>query len=444
MPDEIKPPVPSASESIDFIMDGLGYGDSIKNPAPVEKVVNPVKVTTEPTEVVKTVPPKEEEKARQEAKAKADAISKEVARQLLENKSSDEAARKSQEEAAASTKQKPDPDKDLSEEDLQNLRVARFMEQDGGKTGRESEYRGFLKAEQDYVAKWLKDNPGESFDGDSSDHEEFYDEATPKWIDGQEFRRSETEMIASDRAARIIAKEREAQMQKEHKAIISKNANQAAVEGAREIMKAFDPKAKSIDEIRQRDPVSADTVIEVANETAALMATAEQLMDPRTRFRSNHENPMHAELLLRVKGYEDEMSGSSESMDWEMADGVTRKFATLDQWNSMTKKDREGHYTAWLHPEIVRPLLVRDGKNKLQEAVSMRKKSFDEAAERMGWQRKEAVPNSKTVKATETPAVKAKTRSNPASMGDEKVSASNAVSKDSSDHAKLIQDALYG
>lgn len=461
MPDKAtENPAENIDDLAASIMDGLGYGKPAEKKAtPPEKKEDKVVASTDDTKSEDEKKEKDKLEAEKKAseKAKEEPPKPEVKKPTEKpapvidpSKLADDVAERL---AAKADKKAPevkvDPDADLTAADKNALRVAKFMaEQSPDMKGREGEYRAFLKAEKEYVSKWQKENPGKDFDGDDEDHEEFYSMSTPEWSSGDEFRHAETEMIADEKVTRKLAAHTAAETKRAMTARIEENSSKSANLGAKAIFEAAGVKAKTFAELAEADPVAAEAVEAVGGETASLMATAEQLLTPSTPHRASKDNPLHASLMVRVSGYEQEMlaarTESPEAMYWKMADGITRQFATLDEWNGMSEKDRAGHYTPWLHPELVRPLLIRDGKDKLATVIEKKRSAALAVARKSGWKEPETVPDAKAAEVKKEPEAKAPPRKNPPSMGDEKVSTDKKSGGAKDDFADMIQKQLYG
>jgi len=456
MPDkDTEKPAENIDDLAASIMDGLGYGKPPeKKPAAPEKKEEKVvaapddskadedkKEKPEPVKKPADVEPKKPEVRKPEEKPAPVIDTAKLADDVAERLAAK--AAKQQPEAKA------DPDADLTAGDKHALRVAKFMaEQSQDMKGREGEYRAFLKAEKDYLAKWQRANPGKDFDGEDDEHEEFYSTSTPSWSDGDEFRHSETEMIADEKVTRKLAAHTAAETKRTTAERIDGNATRAANLGAKAIFEAAGVKVKTFDELSEADPVAAEAVEAVGGETASLMATAEQLLTPATPHRASKDNPLHASLMVKVSGYEKEMlaarTESPESMYWKMADGVTRQFATLEEWNAMSDRERTGCYTPWLHPELVRPMLLRDGREKLSSTIEKKRSAALSVARKHGWKEPESVPEAKPGEARKEPETKAPARKNPPSMGDEKVSTDKKGAGPKDDFSEMIQKQLYG
>jgi hypothetical protein len=102
-----------------------------------------------------------------------------------------------------------DPDAGLEAEDREKLKVLHYMAQQDPKLAtKELEYRNFLKKEQAYVSKWVKEHPGQAFEGEDSEHEDFYERETPD-LDDKQVQRWETEMIAEEKTSRMLERDRQ-------------------------------------------------------------------------------------------------------------------------------------------------------------------------------------------------------------------------------------------
>lgn len=270
-------------------------------------------------------------------------------------------------------------------------------ETDGlARKGAAEDARKAFKLEQEYVAQWKKDHPGESFDAESGEHDKFYEENVPEWIeDATEAGREAIAKSAIMEEARKEAKKEleplqeklsAAEMREQQRVIHQSSEGQVRV-GIGLAISALNPEllkeGVKIDEV---DPLAHEIMLQVGPEIAA--TTQEALMLFATEGRSFQDDKtnkpeelarhvLHTKILSTAESLENDFTGRS---DEELTQPDGKMFATRAQWNSMSAPERAKHWI--VTGELVALKLANDAADKAKIMYDTEQKRIERLTKR--------------------------------------------------------------
>lgn len=213
----------------------------------------------------------------------------------------------------------------------------------------------FLKAQRKYEEQWLKDNPGQEFDPNASDHEEFFEKDPINKVDAEHM----AEAIAEHR----MSAERKSFDAKLEAVATRAEVNPAAArEGARvanSVVGGILGKAgngllnadgsinqERMESLQAEDPVRAPVLAHAAQAAQKLGTEVVKLF--RGAVKPDVErNPLHRQIVEFGKGVEDRMMKLS-SDQWEGQDQRNRKhedFVPSAKFHRMSKAEQAKHWT---------------------------------------------------------------------------------------------------
>lgn len=213
-----------------------------------------------------------------------------------------------------------------------------------------TQYQKYVEKYEDYRATWEKANPGKPFDEDDEDHEAFLNTHRPAIAD-EDIIRAEAVVETRREMQQELARSRVEQTRAQALAA----GREAAAQVGNEILTTF--QAKSVDELKAKDPALAFAVNEITPAATELVRTAHQLFTPGTATEFNESDQNHAFLLQALQKY-DALLAKAPANESTLPDG--RRFVPLSQWNSLPAQQRVNAWTLGLEPGVMATVVQRE------------------------------------------------------------------------------------
>lgn len=263
----------------------------------------------------------------------------------------------------------PKPEEDLSAlspDERYELEVFQVMAKtDQAKYGDlPKKFTDVARATARYKLQWEKDNPGETFNPDDSDHDAFFSKHQVRY-DRKEFRRAENK-LANEGAPQdpkieqiektqreILAKEKVRELEPViHKTWATHaEAMVEAIDPA--ILKAFKEGGK--DKMLAEFPEESVEVMQAGEALSVVTQESYKLLEGDGLFEPSPGNRVHQRILETIRKQEAiiPLQPKADRLD---PDG--RDFATWEQWANMSPQQQSNHWH--LGPEEVVDIISRD------------------------------------------------------------------------------------
>lgn len=213
----------------------------------------------------------------------------------------------------------------------------------------------FLKAQRAYETQWLKENPGEEFDPNASDHEEFFEKDPINKVDAEHMaeaiaeHRMSAERKSFDAKLEAVATRAEVNpaAAREGTRVASTVVNGILGKAGNGLLNADGSiNAERMEALQAEDPVRAPVLAHAAQAAQKLGTEVVKLF--RGAVKSDVErNPLHRQIVEFGKGVEDRMLKLSPDQ-WEGQDQRNRKhedFVPSAKFHRMSKAEQSKHWT---------------------------------------------------------------------------------------------------
>jgi hypothetical protein len=202
-----------------------------------------------------------------------------------------------------------------------------------------------------YRANWEKDNPGATFDPDSSEHAAFIEANEVDWNDrdyGRALAAMETETAIESERKKVNEKLAEVEgklVERELEPTI--RARQAEV--AKGLIEAIDKdfagivepdgrvNRKEIERLKEVDSFRVDALLAAAGEAARFVDVAERIFHPSGRFKFDQGDQQHLAVAQFLIATEDSIIAGGE--ETQVSDDG-RVFATREEWATLDDRAR--------------------------------------------------------------------------------------------------------
>ena len=252
----------------------------------------------------------------------------------------------------------------------------------------------FLKAQRKYEEQWLKEHPGEEFDPNAFEHEEFFEKDPLNKVDAEHM----AEAIAEHR----LSAERKAFDAKLEAVATRAEVNPAAArEGARvasSVVNGILGKAgngllnadgsinqERLEALQAEDPVRAPVLVHAAQAAQKLGTEVVKLF--RGAVKPDVErNPLHRQIVEFGKGVEERMMKLSPEQ-WEGQDQRNRKhedFVPSAKFHRMSKAEQAKHWTFDEHDFV--ELMTMDLQNDAKKVIEEEENRIITLAKRRGYE----------------------------------------------------------
>jgi len=252
-------------------------------------------------------------------------------------------------------------------------------------------FQTFVKEEEGYIKQWKRDHPGEAWNGEDEQHNDFYQRVTPNY-DEADMRRAEIKIELGDTRKEIRKevldevepklKELDELKRKEVMRELQPVIDKAEVAAMGNILKAINPeyeKFTSPDELvklKDEDPLAFDVTMAVASDALPFVTEITRLW--KGAAQSSNDNPLHKYIF----DYATKMQELIKALPAEdqMRDG--KKFSTWNDFYKMTPAQQASHWTVTDQDLIERKML--DAQEIARDRIAAEDKRLAGYAKRKG------------------------------------------------------------
>lgn len=207
----------------------------------------------------------------------------------------------------------------------------------------------YAKAESDYIAKWEKENEGQTYDGDADEHNAFYAKIRPDY-DQKDFKMAERSLLKKELSAEVRkevsedlrTREVESERRRERAAQIQPEVEREMASTVSDMIREFEPENAEIKDwktLEEKNPLLHDVVVAVHSENKPVMEATMRLF--RRVEDVNPNNPVHVRIFDAIFNAEQEISRLPTK---DRYDDEGRLFATQDDYAKMSPTDKSRHW----------------------------------------------------------------------------------------------------
>ena len=243
---------------------------------------------------------------------------------------------------------------------------------------------------QDYVKTWAKENPGQAFDADDEQHNEFFARIEPV-VDEDDWKKAEITIGAREIATQAVKplNDKIAAMEQERaRTTLEPVIQQKVLQSVEMLLNEFDPeiageikKPDGVKELMERDPITAGILNHMAGSVSSLTAELVRLHDPNGGVNYDPANPAHKELSDFILSQEDRISKLSR--EDQTRDG--KRFIGRMAFGRLPQDQKAGYW--FLDQDDIAYLLAQkyalQAKKLRDEAVE----KFNATAEKLGYKK---------------------------------------------------------
>lgn len=284
-----------------------------------------------------------------------------------------------------------DPAQLLSPEDRENYDVFKYLSESEPAKYKDADKRflSFVDKLAAYKRKWVKANPGQAFNPEDTEHEDFYSASQPSYSE-TDLDRAKIRMEATREVERKFETERkrfEDRLSEVESKAISGEVQREAAETASAVTQQLvgslaDAQVKAkleegVDALRESDPVAFDVI---DAEAASLQQRVVELHNITRRPKYfNPSNPVHNYLAGFVEHQERLIAGLPASQ--QVYEG--KSFAPREQYAQMSPTDRRRHWT--LGEDDIVHMLTQVASNRVNTAIVSERQRVEDTAKRYGF-----------------------------------------------------------
>lgn len=252
------------------------------------------------------------------------------------------------------------------------------------------QYLGQMRKIVDYQRKWEAANPGETFDPNNEEHNDFYDRVAPRYSQ-RDFEDAKIDMAVERRLAKVQGKS-DQKAEKLEAEMAMKDAvpliNQSQVTAIRDVLTAVNPeldkllKEKGPDAVVEADEVAADIVRAAMGNLTPFIEAARHIDEPSRRIKINEKNPQHVEYIEYLMAQEQAIANGPAS--GRIKDG--KRFASRRDFAAMPADQRAKHWFLTVDDLIARRVaeeaeLAKDAYKKENERIDklLQKRGYTKA-----------------------------------------------------------------
>jgi hypothetical protein len=345
------------------------------------------------------------------------------------------------------------PDEDVPAARRRDLDAIEYLATtDPAYKAKAAEYRKFAKAEVDYVAKWERENPGQSFDGESDEHSAWYDKHKPE-IDADAIEEARIELI-TDRKAKALLEKESGSTRKEIESIRLErdieraeaavphyfNRGVAIIANAlgEDVAKAF-TSLKENETLEASDPAAHNAISAMIPELDAQTKAATRIFGTEGRA-FNPKDETHQAVAKEAMALQDLIA--AQPADKQVQGG--KRFAKLDEWANLTPEQKAQRWT--INPDLMSQHLAYKAAQKAAENYKTEREKVEKLATAYGYQKIGASAAAQTAhneKPAETATEREKPRSPSTSSATVIQPGNKAVPKNSKDTGDVILDKMF-
>lgn len=239
----------------------------------------------------------------------------------------------------------------LSDEERYELEIFQVMaKMDAGKySGLPAKFSDAAKATAKYKAQWEKDNPGESFDPESNDHDDFFSKNQVKY-DRKDFKRAEHRLATEGETDPKLEKLEKANldlMARQKEKDLEPSIRNVWAASLDLMVESIDPEiAKTIraggrDKLMEDYPVEGEEITRAAEALSAISSEAHKLLEGDGLFAPDSGNRIHGRILDVIRKQESLIPGQPRE---NRLDPDGRDFATWSQWVNFSPQEQANHW----------------------------------------------------------------------------------------------------
>lgn len=255
------------------------------------------------------------------------------------------------------------------------------------------EFKKFTREEESYIADWKRSNPGQKWDSEADEHNDFYERATPAY-DEKDFRRAEIRREWAETKKEIRQEVLDEVQPKLHELDELKRTETirslepqvavAARSAMGAILKAIDPAyekfvpPEELPKLRDENPMAFDIALEVGRDALPFVSEVTRLFKSNGAIKAEEKNPLHHYIYT----YAAKMMELIKALpaDEQLRDG--KKFATWDEFSKLSAAKQESYWTIGEQDLIDRKLL--DAKEIAKERFGIEEKKLEKWAKHKG------------------------------------------------------------
>ena len=270
-------------------------------------------------------------------------------------------------EKQAPKEEKADPS-GLSKKDADKLRVFEEMAKEKGDeySNLPAQFKSFVAKEAKYKAAWEKKNPGETFNPEAEDHEEFYSENEPNF-EQDDYIDARAELKASELYERKQKAFEEKQSKREREAQFEKVAKEAVSDVGDALATALKGDKTDLKALESEDPVQAKYIKEAQGDLETLVEELFKVFTPEKNSKPfDNDNKVHGVLYGQLQNYEDGLL-QMEPQETMMGN---KRFTTIERFAKMSPEQQSRHWSVFLEPKLVKDYLIQDFSKMVKEKIS--------------------------------------------------------------------------
>lgn len=355
-------------------------------------------------------------------------------------------------EAAPVATKAPDPKDSLSTAERKQFDAYNELEaiQPDRYKGVTAKYLKSLEAVQEYTKTWAKENPGQKFNPDAEEHNDFFARIEPE-VDEDDWIDAKANLRARDIAAKAVAplNDKLAEMERTRaKAALEPFVQQKQLESVHMLLENFDPevaaeirKPDGLKGLSEKDPITAGILSKTVDLLVPLAAEVIRLHDPGAGVEYDSRNGAHKEIADFILGQEQRIAALPA--EDRMRDG--KRFVGRLAYRNLPAEEKAGHW--FLDQDDIINLFAQkyavQAKKIRDEAVT----KFNETAEKLGYKKIEAAKNGPAdtkPKPKETPKPKESVTSPEAVSKTSVKTTAGGDTKPAPDAADVIVGRLFG
>lgn len=223
--------------------------------------------------------------------------------------------------------------------------------------GLKEKYVQSLKRQSDYEVQWMKDHPGEAFDANDADHDEFFKKNEVN-ADDHLFNLAGAELVSDRRASKTekAFEEQKQEMEREKQAReLEPKLFQEQRKAGREYFEMLEdpdfdhskiigadlmPNNETLAKLRSTNELKAHIYLHHAEAAEVTSRAAFALMTGVTKF--NEKDPVHLEVNKTMADFEDAMATAQPQ---DRLDESGREFKPWGEYHGMPAKQRGRYWT---------------------------------------------------------------------------------------------------
>lgn len=278
----------------------------------------------------------------------------------------------------------------LSPEDAEDLKALEYLERKGKMVGKADEFRAYVTKHYAYMDEWEKNHPGQTYNPDDPEHEDFY-KGQPD-INPKELERAKVRMEIEGDMMPEIQKMKQEKAFEAARPIIQQRADVAVLQMLEQVNPDLAAMVKTSDgrpelteanlaKLEEADPIATQITSVMVGMMKPLVHALDMVSINDLNYHLNpRNNPVHAEIdTYRAKLEADMQSAPPEQ---QIVEG--RQFKTISQYLKGEQDIRKGPGTAaekaqklatysnshWtLHPKQIKDMIIRDTALKTKELI---------------------------------------------------------------------------